>query len=181
MMPEIQVRPIRETDIDQIVAIEHDYVTDYVWQMDIRQDAQNEIAVKFRQVRLPRSVKTEYPRPFAQIAQDWKTRSGVLVASLQDVLIGYIAFMEGIAPRTTWATDLAVRRSDRRQGVGSALVLAAFAWASQHGSHRMVLEMQSKNHPAICLAQKLGFDFCGYNDRYFMNRDIAMFYAKSVR
>jgi ribosomal protein S18 acetylase RimI-like enzyme len=45
----------------------------------------------------------------------------------------------------------------------------------------MVLEMQPKNYPAIQLAQKLGFDFCGYNDRYYANRDIALFFAKGLR
>jgi hypothetical protein len=41
--------------------------------------------------------------------------------------------------------------------------------------------MQPKNYPAICLAQKLGFDLCGYNDRYFANQDIALFFAKNLR
>jgi hypothetical protein len=31
------------------------------------------------------------------------------------------------------------------------------------------------------MAQKLGFEFCGYNDRYFANRDIGLFFAKSLR
>jgi ribosomal protein S18 acetylase RimI-like enzyme len=180
-MPEIQIRPVQHTDIDRLVAIEHDYVTDYAWQMDIRQEEQDEIVVRFRQVRLPRSVKTEYPRNFARLAQDWKEHSEILVACLQEEVVAYIALMQGLAPGTTWATDLAVKRAIRRQGIGAALVLAAQAWASQHDSHRLVLEMQSKNHPAICMMQKLGFDFCGYNDRYYLNRDIALFYAKSVR
>jgi ribosomal protein S18 acetylase RimI-like enzyme len=179
-MPEIQVRPVTSNDINHLVAIEHDYVTDYVWQMDISQEEQNEITVKFRQVRLPRPVKTDYPRLVSLLTQDWKDRSGILVACLQEEVIGYSALMQGIAPKTTWATDLAVKRAYRRQGVGSALVLASLVWARQHESQRLVLEMQSKNHPAISLAQKLGFDFCGYNDRYFLNRDIALFYAKSV-
>jgi hypothetical protein len=45
----------------------------------------------------------------------------------------------------------------------------------------MVLEMQPKNHAAISMAQKLGFDLCGYNDRYYSNRDIALFFSRSVR
>lgn len=180
-MPEIQIRPATPADIPHLVAIEHDYVTDYVWQMDIRQEESNEIQIRFRQVRLPRSLKTEYPRAYSRLAQDWQERSGILVACFQEEVIGYIALMLGVAPGTTWATDLAVKRLYRRQGVGSALVLAAQVWAAHHDSQRVMLEMQSKNHPAICMANKLGFDFCGYNDRYFPNRDIALFYAKSVR
>jgi ribosomal protein S18 acetylase RimI-like enzyme len=89
--------------------------------------------------------------------------------------------MEGIAPVTAWVTDLVVMRRVRRQGIGSGLVLAGMEWAKQRGLDRIVLEMQPKNYPAICLAYKLGFAFCGYNDRYYVTRDIALFFAKSVR
>jgi GNAT superfamily N-acetyltransferase len=89
--------------------------------------------------------------------------------------------MENIAPLTAWVTDLVVIRRLRRQGIGSALLLSAQDWARGRGCFRLVLEMQPKNYPAICLAQKLGFDLCGYNDRYYTNHDIALFFAKSVR
>jgi ribosomal-protein-alanine N-acetyltransferase len=78
-------------------------------------------------------------------------------------------------------TDLAVTRRTRRQGIGSALILAGQEWARHKRCHRMVLEMQPKNYPAICLVQKLGYDLCGYNDHYFPNRDIALFFSKALR
>jgi len=180
-MPEIQIRPAVKDDIDHLVALEHDYSSDYVWQMDIRTEEDGEINLQFRQVRLPRSVKVEYPRQHSQLAQDWESRSGLLVATNKAETVGYICLMQNMAPGTSWVTDLVVKRVFRRQGIGSALVLAAQVWARQRQSHRLVLEMQSKNHPAILLAQKLGFDFCGYNDRYYLNRDIALFFSKSVR
>ena len=37
-MPKIQIRPAVETDIPILVTLEHDYVSDDVWQMEIRQD-----------------------------------------------------------------------------------------------------------------------------------------------
>jgi RimJ/RimL family protein N-acetyltransferase len=44
----------------------------------------------------------------------------------------------------------------------------------------MLLEMTSKNVPAIRLAQKLGFEFCGYNDAYYETQDIAIFFGRSI-
>jgi GNAT superfamily N-acetyltransferase len=88
---------------------------------------------------------------------------------------------KNIAPATNWITDLVVMRRMRRQGVGSALVLAAQEWARQFYPYRMVLEMQPKNYPAICMAKKIGFEYCGYNDRYYLNHDIALFFSGSVR
>jgi ribosomal protein S18 acetylase RimI-like enzyme len=95
--------------------------------------------------------------------------------------IGYASLELDIAPSTTWVTDLVVAQKLRRKGIGSALLLAALDWGSNHASRYLVLEMQPKNNPAIQLAQKFGFDFCGYNDRYYTNNDIGIFFAKSLR
>jgi ribosomal protein S18 acetylase RimI-like enzyme len=180
-MPEIEIRPAIAEDIPVLVGIEHDYTSDYVWQMEIQQPDEGQIGVSFRQVRLPRTVKVEYPRSVKLQNEEWIKRSGILVATLAGDVIGYLGLMLDIAPLTTWVTDLAVSRRMRRKGIGSALVLAGMAWGIQHDSHRLVLEMQPKNYPAICMAKKLGFEFCGYHDRYYPNHDIALFFSKVVR
>lgn len=179
-MPEIDIRPAIASDIPLLMALDHDYTSDFVWQMDIQVE-EGQVGVGFRQIRLPRSVRVEYPRSPHLMVEDWKDRACLLVARLENEVIGYISAMQNIAPATTWVTDLVIMRRVRRQGIGSALVLAAQDWAMQRNTFRMVLEMQPKNYPAICMAQKLGFDFCGYNDRYYVNHDIALFFGKSLR
>lgn len=180
-MPAIQIRPAVDTDIPVLTALEHGYSSDHVWQMDL-QNEDGQIGVRFREVRLPRPVRVEYPRSTDSLLEDWNQRSGILVAMLEGQVVAYTSMMQGILPRTTWMTDLAVEPGLRRQGIGSALVLAAMEWASAHRqTRRLVLEMQSKNYPAISLAQKLGFDFCGYNDHYYENQDVAIFFSKWIR
>jgi len=179
-MPEIELRTVLLTDVHKLIAIDHDYTSDYVWQMDINSE-EGQIQVGFRQVKLPRSVQVDYPRTPRNLADDWSSRSGVIVACLENEVVGYISISKNIAPATAWVTDLAIMRRVRRQGIGSALILAGQEWAIQQEIYRMVLEMQPKNYPAICFAQKLGFEFCGYNDRYYINRDIGLFFAKSLR
>jgi ribosomal protein S18 acetylase RimI-like enzyme len=185
-MPEIEIRPIASIDLPALQAIDHDYVSDRVWQMNIQKDTgsspgDTQVTVTFHQQQLPRSVHVAYPRSPVGLPEDLGRWNGILVALLAGELVGYIRLSLNVAPVTTWATDLAVVRRCRRQGIGSGLVLAGQAWGYQQGSIRMVLEMQPKNYPAICLAQKLGFDLCGYNDRYYPNHDIALFFAKSIR
>jgi GNAT superfamily N-acetyltransferase len=179
-MPEIQIRPASAEDIPSLVALDHNYTSDFVWQMEI-QAGETLVGVSFREIRLPRSVRVEYPRPVSVLAGDWIERPGLLVAILNEEPVGYISFAAGIAPATCWVTDLVVLRRLRRQGIGSALVLAGQEWGLHHSLRHMVLEMQPKNTPAIRLAQKLGFDFCGYNDRYYANHDIGLFFGKSLR
>lgn len=178
-MPEIQIRPAISSDIQALMALDHSYSSDYAWQMEIQVE-EGSIGVTFREIRLPRSVRVEYPRPTHTLADDWTRRSGLLVALLEDEVVGYLALNLDIAPLTAWTTDVAVLRRLRRQGIGSALVLAAQEWSQQHDCRRLVLEMQPKNYAMIHLAQKLGFDFCGYNDRYFATHDIGLFFAKPL-
>jgi ribosomal protein S18 acetylase RimI-like enzyme len=115
------------------------------------------------------------------LTEDWKKRAGLLVALLAKEPVGYISLAKDVSPTAAWVTDLVVMRRARRQGIGSGLVLAAQEWARQNNLDHLVLEMQPKNYAAICLAQKLGFEFCGYNDRYYDNRDIVLLFSRSVR
>jgi len=180
-MPEIQIRPAVETDIPVLAGMDHDFVTDYVWQMDTFQQEEEAAAVRFRTMRLPRSASVNYPRNPHNLIADWATRPAVLVAELDGLPVGYVSIGTSQAPLTAWITDLAVARRVRRQGIGTALLLAIETWAGLHGAARLVLEMQPKNFPAISMAEKLGFSFSGYSDRYYANQDIALFFSRTVR
>lgn len=179
-MPEIQIRPAIATDVNYLMALDHHFRTEYVWQMEIDTDP-NKIDVQFRRTRLPRAVRHPYPRDPEGLADNWTHRSGLLVAVHDGNPVGYIALMVEVIPKTALATDLAVALRMRRQGIGTALVLAALDWAAHHQCRQLWLEMQSKNYPAIAMAQKLGFDFCGYSDHYYPNQDIALFFTRAAK
>jgi ribosomal protein S18 acetylase RimI-like enzyme len=179
-MPAIEIRPAIETDIPILTAIDHSYASSYVWQMELESRAE-EVSVNFRQVRLPRTVRVEYPHSPKLLGGYWKKASEVLVALLDGEPVGYLCLQQDLTPLATWVTDLAVHPRLRRKGIGSTLVLAAQEWtASQPRGRRLTFEFQPKNHPAISLAYKLGYDFCGYNDQHFANQDLAVFFAKWV-
>ena len=75
-MVDIVVRPLALADIAVLVEIDHSYHTDYVWQMDIK-TAESEVNVIFREVRLPRSMRVEYPRDPSLLFEDWQNRPGL--------------------------------------------------------------------------------------------------------
>jgi ribosomal protein S18 acetylase RimI-like enzyme len=179
-MPEIEIRPASENDIAALVEIDHSYTSGYVWQMEPHFESGHSGAV-FREIRLPRKARVDYPRSSQALARHWKDYPGVLVAVLSGEPVGYSSLVENIFPLATSVMDLVVIPRFRRQGIGSALLLANLEWTKdQTKSHRLILEMQPKNFPAINLAKKLGFDFCGYIDNYFPNRDIAIFFTKWI-
>jgi ribosomal protein S18 acetylase RimI-like enzyme len=180
MMPEeINIRSIALADIETLSAMDHSYHTDYVWQMDL-QSQPNEVAIIFRQVRLPRSMMVDYPHPPQLMLEEWKQRDKVFVAEIDGETVGYISIERCQMPGLVMVTDLVVLRRLRRHGIGSALLLAGQAWAVEQGNTQILMEMQSKNYPAICLANKLGFEFCGYSDRYYANQDIALFFGRKI-
>jgi ribosomal protein S18 acetylase RimI-like enzyme len=185
-MPQIQIRSATAFDIAALIALDHRYETEYVWQIDVQQPEEGEINVAFRQMRLPRPARVDYPRPPQSLQDDWQDRSALLVAVVMSPtappdVVGYVSLSKDILPATAWVTDLVVTPNVRRMGIGSALILAAHDWACEQGCQRMLLAMQPKNYPAICLAQKLTFSFCGYHDRYYPNQDIALFFVKTLR
>ncbi len=179
-MPEIEIRPATASDFPHLAQIEHHAKTDYVWQMD-RVVGESQISIAFREVRLPRSVRVDYPYPVESLPERFKQHTILLTAILQGEMVGYIAVEERPAAATVWVGHLAVSQRCRRQGIASALVLASQTWAARRGLRRMVLETHSKNAPAIRMALKLGFEFSGYHDQYYGNQDIALFFTGLLR
>ena len=178
-MFEIDIRPLAPQDIPFLQNIDHSYHTDYAWQMEVSLDVMD-IHIRFKEVRLPRSMRVDYPRKVEDLGSVFESRDFTYVAHKEDEVIGYASVITGTSKSLGMITDLAVLRRYRKQGGGSALVLAVQSWLSQKGYEQVQLEMQSKNHPGISLANKLGFDFCGYSDRYYANKDIALFFGRRL-
>jgi ribosomal protein S18 acetylase RimI-like enzyme len=77
--------------------------------------------------------------------------------------------------------NVAVDRGYRRRGIGRALMRHARQWAREQGLRLLQVEATTKNYPALCFYQKLGFQFCGFNDHYYLNQDIALFFVQLLR
>ncbi len=174
------VRELRaDSELASCVALEHAYATDYVWQVDVRDEGED-MQVRFRTVRLPRTMHVTYPRDEHHLRQSWERRDCFLVAAADDIILGYVHLQMDSSRTNGWIQDLVVGQPFRRRKIASALLEQAIRWARLHDLNHLTLEMQTKNHPAICFARKHGFSFCGFNDHYYMNRDIALFFGKSL-
>lgn len=179
-MAEVHIRPAMSGDINEIIHFDHAVETNYVWQTD-RSIESDDFRVSFRQTRLPRSVQNRYPRSPEHLKDDWQKRTVILVASLASQLAGYMIIDASESNLVAWITDLVVNYPFRRQGVGSALMIAAQDWALRHRMEKLIIEVQPKNHAGISLARKAGLEFCGYNDYYFANQDLALFFGCLIR
>ena len=179
-MPEIQVRPIRLDDHEQLQAIDHYYQTDHVWQME-RKLENKKITISFREIRLPRSVLIEYPKTLDSMVDDWDRKSTMFVAFYEEELCGYLRITENLSTEISWVTDLVVQTNYRRHGVAANLIFNSLKRSADLEKSRITIETTSKNHPAISLFKKLGFDFCGYNDQYYDSNNVALFFGRDLR
>jgi ribosomal protein S18 acetylase RimI-like enzyme len=179
-MPEIQVRPTAAPDLPRLMGLDHSTNSEAVWQLELRREA-GQTAATFREVRLPRSIAVAYPRNPFSLADDWAKRSMMYTALSGNDIVGYISLVERGMDSLVYITDLVVDATNRRQGVGSNLLSAAHSWSADRGHRRMIFEMQSKNLPAIRFVQKFGYEFCGYNDQYYLTQDVTLFFCRALK
>jgi GNAT superfamily N-acetyltransferase len=126
-------------------------------------------------------MRVTFTHDAQRLADEWNRRVCFLVAEQDGIVKGYLNLMLAAAAETGWVADCVVERRYRRAGVGSVLLAAAAQWSRANRLKRLIVEMQSKNYPAICFAQKHGLAFCGYNDRYYANQDVALFFGQTLK
>lgn len=171
------------SDIPACIELDHRYETEHVWKMSLQQELSG-WQISFRTERLPRSVEMEYPINAARLEQSLSSHECFLVACAKEENqwpLGYLTLSYQHAHQTATIHDLVVARPFRGSKVGSRLLSVARRWAVEHGARQLFVEMQTKNYPAIQFCQANGFIFCGFNDQYFPNQDIAVFFGQSLR
>lgn len=178
-MAQIEVRTAVLEDIPLLMELDHSYHTDFVWQMDLIGD-ERYVSVNFQENRLPRSVKVEYPRNPRALMKEWFHRDSLLVALILKKPVAYISMDQSLTSPSCWITDLVVSPSQRRNGIGTALTVAMEDLATAQGMKRISVDLQTKNTPAMRFFQKMGYKFSGYNDHYYANQDIALFFSHSI-
>lgn len=179
-MPEIDIRPANSEDVETLSAFEHGYYSEHVWQMTLDLGAESAKA-EFRRIRLPRQVFVPYPRKRNDIFTDMEQAEALLIAGLNESPVGYIKVETEKNSSIAKVSDLVVSAPMRRNGIASGLLLAAMDLITHRNFDTLILEMQSKNNPAIELATKLGFNFCGFRDHYFPNQELALFFSRFAR
>jgi GNAT superfamily N-acetyltransferase len=174
------IRNAVEEDLAACLRLDHSYSTEFVWQMEVQEES-GRVGAIFRTVHLPRPMHVLYPRDAETLRASWGGRDCFLVATVGDRVRGYLNMRADVAQANGWVVDLAVAPVWRRRGMGGALLKAARLWAHEHGLSRLTVEVQTKNFPGICFCQKHGLTFCGFNDKYYPNQDIALFFGQSIR
>lgn len=175
----MEIRKAEEGDLDNCLHIDASYVTDQVWQL-VEQPRGRERSLTFRPAVLPRPLRVQYPFDLQDLRADWERGECFLVAEQDGEFRGFADLVVAERGHLGWLKHLVVLEPYRRRRVGTYLLQAALAWSDLRGLHTVMADCQTKNYAAISLYQKNGLVFCGYNDMYYPNRDIALFFAHSL-
>lgn len=175
------IRDGLESDVDTCLALDHSYQTERVWQMSMRSDL-DQYEISFKTERLPRLLQGVHPVSEHRIRLCLPEDQCFLVAAERDGqdVLAYLTMRYEPMHRVAWVQDLVVDTSARRQGLGSRLLNIARGWANEHAVRRLLVEVRTQNFPMISFCAANGLLYCGYNDRYLENQDIAVFFGESL-
>lgn len=166
-------------DLTACLTLDGSFETDRVWQVT-QQPEDNHIVTRFKIARLPRTMQVQYPGWSEALLAHQQRGDLILVAASAAEVRGYIDQETQPDQGVAWIHHLVVAAQYRRQGIGSALLARGLQHARQQSLSHVMTVVQSKNHPATLFLQQQGFRFCGYNERYFRNRDIGLYFVRGL-
>jgi ribosomal protein S18 acetylase RimI-like enzyme len=175
----MNIRPAQPRDLELCLSLDPSYETDHVWQMESTR-APGSVKVGFRVTRLPRTMKVAGIAQKDVLLEHYEQGECFLIAEENDEIRGYIDATGEMWKRLARINYLTVAQDYRRSGIAKALVRAMLDWGHTRDLDTVIAETQTKNYPASSLFLKLGFAFCGFNDHYYTNRDIAIFFALTL-
>jgi ribosomal protein S18 acetylase RimI-like enzyme len=174
------IRDGHADDLPLCMALDRSYVTERVWQMSVIDD-KGRLQVTFKTEHLPRAMDAEVSVDSAHIQAALDECFLVAANRNQPEVIGFLTLRVDTAHQIALVQNLLVSRPYRRRHIGSRLLNAARQWARERQLARLTVEVATKNYPAILFCQHAGLTFCGFNDHYFPNGDIAVFFTQSLR
>lgn len=169
-------------DIPACLALDHEYETEYVWQMRLQEDV-DQRQIIFQTEKLPRKLETGWPFSERRLTLALPDAQCFLVAQSREEdreILGYLTMRADPVYQIAQLQDLVISTPYRRRKIGTRLLTVARKWARERQFLRLTAEVQTRNYPAILFCQRSGLAFCGFNDQYFPHQDIAIFFSGSL-
>jgi ribosomal protein S18 acetylase RimI-like enzyme len=169
-----------EVSLDEVRALPpmfSSYETNVVYRLEVERDGAR-VRWTLGEELLPREFRKRYD---SGRVDDWvepyldQTPVHTLhfmAARVGGEVCGLVTWQKVAWNDTVWLVDIRTRREDRRSGVGSALLERLKSETAGLRARGISVETQINNYPAIRFYRKHGFEFSGFNDHLYTNRDL---------
>ena len=137
------------------------------------------LSVVFSEVRLPRPAEVEYPAALDDL-EDRAARGDIVLVAEDDGVAGCLAMSGDAAGSVACVDHLLVSPDKRRRGLGTGLLREGVKHARQAGLRAVIASCLATNGPAIAFYQRLGLEFCGYNEQRYADHQVTLLFAYRI-
>lgn len=165
-------------DLNDCAKLDASYTTQRVWQLNLGVEP-NDIAIHLHLVQLPRPINVPADPMGDNLLRYWQRGDCMLSARQDRDVVGFIhLFTE---PGMALIQHHIVQPDYRRQGVGAKLLAQAMQWGQDRNLRSIMVQVSTKNYPAISFYLNHGFSFCGFNERFYADHEITLDLARTIR
>lgn len=102
--------------------------------------------------------------------------SKYIVAKENGIIVGFAGLW--FSPVDAEITNIVTRKTERKRGIGKALLDRLIEMAREEKRDNISLEVNENNVPAGCLYEKAGFEIAGIRKKYYNGKDNAIIMTK---
>ena len=179
-MAEIEIGAATIDEYPQIAAIDLSFESDYVWKTQMLEGLDS-FESSFQRIRLPKTIRVSFQAyPPANLDILIRQRE-VLSVRYEDKIIGYARLEQDETVNRLILKTGGIVPEYRKKGIGTVLMDRIMEIARHNNIRSVICMVQAKNDPAIHFLLSKGFIFSGYQEFFFRNMEIGLFFSKNVR
>ena len=179
-MAEIEIGVAELEEYPQIAAMDLSFESDYVWKTQTLEEYES-FESSFQRIRLPKTIRVSFQAYSSANLETLIRNREILSVRYDDRVIGYVRLERDETVNRLMLKTGGIMPEYRNKGVGSVLLDQVTEIARHNSLRSIVCMVQAKNDPAIHFLLSHGFVFCGYQEFFFRNMEIGLFFSKNVR
>lgn len=179
-MAEIELRIANMSDCPLLTKIDLDFDSEFVWTSQIMEELDS-YSINLQKIKLPKIIHVAFQANNSTALENMVKRKEVLIARYENQIVGFSRIETDETGNQFIIKTGGVKPDYRKKGIGTAILTGVQEMAQQNRVSRLVFTLQAKNDPAIHFLMGRGFQFCGYQEFYFSNYEIALFFSKNIR
>ena len=179
-MAEIEIGAAAMEELTQIAQMDLSFESDYVWKTQMLEGLDS-FESSFQRIRLPKTIRVSFQAYSTANLETLIQRREILAVRYEEKVIGYARLEQDETVNRLVVKSGGIMPEYRNKGVGSALLDRICEIAHYNRIRSLVCMVQAKNDPAIHFLMARGFVFCGYQEFFFRNMEIGLFFSKNIR